>query len=96
MKYRWHTLQLLPGMERPSYAGANVEVQEAPDGQLAVQHEGRIIPTQEAPPRPSVLREIQRASQHTTPTPHEGISGTGSHLRNRLAPPRSGECRRVR
>ena len=87
VKYRWHTLQLLPGMERPSYAGANVEVQEAPDGQLAVQHEGRIIPTQEAPPRPSVLRRFNGASQHTTPTPHQGISGTGSHLRNRLAPP---------
>ena len=38
VKYRLHTLQLLPGMERPSYAGANVEVQEASDGQLAVQH----------------------------------------------------------
>ena len=25
VKYRWHTLQLLPGMERPSYAGANVD-----------------------------------------------------------------------
>ena len=80
MKYRWHTLQLLPGMERPSYAGANVEVQEAPDGQLAVQHEGRIIPTQEAPPRPSVLRS--EASLH------QGISGIGSHLRNRLASPK--------
>ena len=90
VKYRWHTLQLLPGMERPSYAGANVEVQEAPDGQLAVQHEGRIIPTQEAPPRPSVLRSFNGASQHTTPTPHQGISGAGSHLRNRLASPDSG------
>ena len=86
MKYRWHTLQLLPGMERPSYAGAKVEVQEAPDGTLRVQHEGRIIPTQEAPPRPSVLRSFNGASPHT-PTPHQGISGAGSHLRNRLASP---------
>ena len=86
VKYRWHTLQLLPGMERPSYAGAKVEVQEAPDGQLAVQHEGRIIPTQEAPPRPSVLRSFNGASPHT-PTPHQGISGAGSHLRDRLASP---------
>ena len=87
VKYRWHTLQLLPGMERPSYAGANVEVQEAPDGQLAVQHEERIIPTQEAPPRPSVLWSFNGASQHTTPTSHQGISGAGSNLRNRLASP---------
>ena len=86
VKYRWHTLQLLPGIERPSYAGAKVEVQEAPDGQLAVQHEGRIIPTQEAPPRPSVLRSFNGASSHT-PTPHQGISGAGSHLRDRLASP---------
>ncbi len=40
VKYRWHTLQLLPGMERPSYAGAKVEVQEGLDGTLRVQHEG--------------------------------------------------------
>ena len=86
VKYRWHTLQLLPGMERPSYAGAKVEVQEGLDGTLRVQHEGRIIPTQEAPPRPSVLRSFNGASPHT-PTPHQGISGAGSHLRDRLASP---------
>ena len=28
VKYRWRTLQLLPGMERPSYAGTVVEVLE--------------------------------------------------------------------
>ena len=86
VKYRWHTLQLLPGMERPSYAGAKVEVQEGLDGTLRVQREGRIIPTQEAPPRPSVLRSFNGASPHT-PTPHQGISGAGSHLRDRLASP---------
>ena len=52
VKYRWRTLQLLPGTERPSYAGAVVDVLEGLDGQLAVQHEGQIIPTQEAPQRP--------------------------------------------
>ena len=86
VKCRWHTLQLLPGMERPSYAGAKVEVQEGLEGTLRVQHEGGIIPTQEAPPRPSVLRSFNGASPHT-PTPHQGISGAGSHLRNRLASP---------
>ena len=45
VKYRWHTLQLLPGMNRPSYAGAVVDVLEGLDGQLAVQREGQIIPT---------------------------------------------------
>ena len=52
VKYRWRTLQLLPGTDRPSYAGAVVDVLEGLDGQLAVQHEGQIIPTQEAPQRP--------------------------------------------
>ena len=45
VKYRWRTLQLLPGTDRPSYAGAVVDVLEGLDGQLAVQHEGQIIPT---------------------------------------------------
>ena len=43
VKYRWCTLQLLPGADRPSYAGAVVDVLEGLDGQLAVQHEGQIM-----------------------------------------------------
>ena len=58
LKYRWHTLQLLPDAERGSYAGAKVEVLEGLDGTLRVQHEGRIIPSQEAPPRPGLLRSL--------------------------------------
>ena len=53
VKYRWRTLQLLPGMERPSYAGTVVEVLEGLDGQLAVRYQGEIIPSHpEAPPPP--------------------------------------------
>ena len=52
LKYRWHTLQFLPDAERGSYAGSKVEVLEGTDGILRVQHEGRIIPSQEAQPRP--------------------------------------------
>ena len=40
VRYQLHTLQLLPGPERPSYAGAAVEVLEGLDGQLLVRHEG--------------------------------------------------------
>ena len=47
VKYNWRTLQLLPGKERPSYAGAQLEVHEGLDGQLLVQYRGRTIPTQE-------------------------------------------------
>ena len=37
VKYRWRTLQLLPGMELPSYTGTVVDVL---DGQLAVRYQG--------------------------------------------------------
>ena len=58
VKYRWRTLQLLPGTERPSYAGAVVEVLEGLDGRLAVRYQGEIVPSQEAPPRPGMLRSF--------------------------------------
>ena len=45
MRFQLHTLQLLPGPKRPSYAGAVVEVLEGLDCRLAVRHEGSIIPT---------------------------------------------------
>lgn len=60
VKYDWRTLQLLPGPERPSYVQARVEVQERLDGSLVVCYQGRGIPTQEAPPRPAVLRSRNR------------------------------------
>ena len=50
VRFQLHTIQLLPGAERPSYAGAAVEVLEGLDGRLSVRHEGRILPAQEAPP----------------------------------------------
>ena len=43
VRFQLHTLQLLPSPERPSYAGAAVEVLERLDGGLSVRHEGRII-----------------------------------------------------
>ena len=65
VRYRWRTLQLLPGTDRTSYAGAVVDVLERLDGQLEVQHQGRDIPSQEAPPRPSVLRGLAGRTGHT-------------------------------
>ena len=38
VRYQFHTLQLLPGPERPSYAGATVEVLEGLDRRLSVRH----------------------------------------------------------
>ena len=66
VRYRWHTLQLLPCTDRPSYAGAAVNVLEGLDGRLAVQHEERIVPSQEAPPRPSVLRGFTKRNHTLT------------------------------
>ena len=70
VKFQLHTLQLLPEPERPSYAGAVVEVLEGLDGRLRVRHEGRIINVQEAPPSPVFLRNGQgdSAAGHASPT----------------------------
>ena len=54
VRFQLHTIQLLPGAERPSYAGAAVEVLEGLDGRLSVRHEGRILPAQEAPPQSGI------------------------------------------
>ena len=84
VKYRWRTLQLLPGTDRPSYAGAVVDVLEGLDGQLAVQHEGQIIPTQEAPQRPNILRNFTERTTHT-PSPHLDSNGLGRRWADKLA-----------
>ena len=69
VRFQLHTLQLLPGPDRPSYAGTVVEVLVALDGRLAVRREGRIIPAQEAPPPPVFLRN-GGGSFNNAPVPH--------------------------
>ncbi len=65
-----HTLQLLPGRQRPSYAGATVLVLQGLDGRLSLQHEGRIIATQQAPPNPEALRNgITPSAGDAIPSP---------------------------
>ncbi len=68
VKYRWRTLQLLPGTDRPSYAGAVVDVLEGLDGQLAVQHEGHHPHTEgtAAPQYPAKLHRENRAYSYTS------------------------------
>jgi len=46
----------MPDAERQNYAGVRVEIHEHLDGKLVVKYEGQVIPTQEAPPRPCILR----------------------------------------
>ena len=84
VKYNWHTLQLLPSIERPSYAGVQVEVQEQLDGQLVVRYKDRTIPTQEAPPRPGVLRALNGARGHNFNLDRFVNGGVHKHLREQL------------
>ena len=84
VKYNWLTLQLLPGKERPSYAGARLEVHEGLDGQLLVQYQGRTIPTQEAPPRPGAFRASNGPLRYG-PGLDRRVNGVGNHPKESLA-----------
>ena len=86
VRYRWRTLQLLPSTDRPTYARAAVDVLEGLDDSLAVQHEGCDIPSQEAPPRPSVLRGFAGRTIHT-PIPSLSTNGLGKKWTATLASP---------
>ena len=74
VKYRQRTLQLLPNTDRPTYTGVNVDVLEGLDGRLAVEHEGQIIASQEAPTRPDTLRDVNGYSSHAPPD-RNGLGG---------------------
>ena len=76
VKYHWRTLQLLPSPQRPSYAGARVDVLERPGGELAVRHRGETIPSRLAPPRSGVLRE-RRSELALDPALERIASGLG-------------------
>ena len=85
VRFQLHTLQLLPGPERPSYAGTVVEVLEGLDRKLAVGHEGRIIPAQEAPPSPAFLRN-GHGSSAGIPVPPSGSHVLGKRWSAALEP----------
>ena len=55
VKYHWRALQLLPGAERPSYAGLRVDVMERADGELMIRYQGEAVDYQEGPPPSSAL-----------------------------------------
>ena len=86
MRFQLHTLQLLPGPELPSYAGAGVEVLKGLDGRLTVRrHEGHIIAAQEAPPSPVLLRN-GHGRFPTAPVLPSGANGLGEHWTAALEP----------
>ena len=63
VKYHWRVLQLLPGAERPSYAGLRVDVLERADGELMIRYQGEAVDYQEGPPPP------QRCGAQPAPAP---------------------------
>ena len=85
VRFQLHTLQLLPGPDRPSVAGTVVEVLVALDGRLAVRREGHIIPAQEAPPPPVFLRNGS-GSFDNVPVPHLGPGPLAESWGETLAP----------
>ena len=90
VKYHWRTLQLLPSAQRPSYAGARVDVLERPGGELAVRHQGETIPSRLAPPRSGVLRE-RRSELARDPALERLALGLGSGVAP--ARPAGASCR---
>jgi len=68
VRFGGHTLQLLPALERLSYAHARVEVQERLDGSLVVSYQGQWISATEAPPHPVTLR-ARKGARSETPAP---------------------------
>ena len=55
VKYHWRVLQLLPGADRPNYAGLRVDVLERADGELMIRYQGEAVDYQEGPPPSSAL-----------------------------------------
>ncbi len=70
--------------QRPSYAGAAVNVLEGLGGNLSVLHEGCDIPSQETPPRPGVLRSFAGRTTHS-PIIHQPTNGLGTKWAARLS-----------
>ena len=66
VKYQWRVLQLLPGTDRPSYAGLRVEVLERADGQLMIRYHGERVDFQESP---QPLSSLWRANTTRSASP---------------------------
>jgi transposase len=74
VRFAGRTLQLLPGLERPSYAHARVDVQERLDGSLVVCYRGETIASAQAPDNPIKLRARKGARAESPTIPKRPIS----------------------
>ena len=75
MLYHGRTLQLFPGVDRPSYAGARVEVQERGDGSLLVSYRGMVLTPSEAPALAASLKDQASAILKEIPPAPEQMPG---------------------
>ena len=80
MKYHRRVLQLLPGTERPSYAGLQVEVLERPDRELLIRYQGETVDFQEWEPPASVLWGEGTGRSPTSEGPKATDGLASSHL----------------
>ena len=78
--YQWRVLQLLPGAERPSYAGLQVEVLERSDGELIIRYQGETVDSQERGPPASALWGEGTCRFPNTAGSEEAEDQAGSHL----------------
>ena len=81
VRFQLHTLQLLPGPERLSYAGTAVEVLEGLDGRLRVRHQGRIVAARRRRP----VRYFSETAA-TSPLSPSGANGLGERWSATLKP----------
>ena len=92
VKYRWRTLQLLPGPERTSYAGARVEVLERPGGELSVLHQGADDPLARGA---AARRGAESGALRAGPAPEPRAHRLRARLRRSTpATPRAPRCHR--
>jgi hypothetical protein len=59
VRFNRQRLQVLPSLERLSYALCKVEVQVRLDGSLAIYYQGKPLDTEPAPPEATLLRKSQ-------------------------------------
>ena len=78
--YQWRVLHLLPGAERPSYTGLQVEVLERADGELMIKYQGDTVEFQAGHPPASALWG-EGTGRSSIPEKSEAADDqTGSHL----------------
>ncbi len=80
VKYQWRVLQLLPGAERPSYAGLRVDVLERADGELMLRYQGEVVDFQEGPPPSSALWSAGSGCSSDPELEKEADGVANSHL----------------